>query len=81
MDSAHKRWMDCVLVLRHESVEVVETPRLKVGDQVVMGRIENGEVGIFVHTEGFNFKTWNAKDKFSFRTRDTRETPFSCSYD
>jgi len=73
--------MDCVLVLRGEEVDVVEPRRLKKGDQVVIGRTENGEDGIYVHTTGFSFETGKTEDKFSFRTRGTRETPFSRSYD
>lgn len=73
--------MDCAIVLNGESLEVVEPRRLKVGDQVVIGRTENGEEGIFVHTTGFNFEGSKSGDKFSFRTRGTRETPFSRSYD
>jgi lysine-ketoglutarate reductase/saccharopine dehydrogenase-like protein (TIGR00300 family) len=83
-----KRWvlapesrMDSVLVVRGETVEVVEPRRLKRGDRVVTGRTENGEEGIFVHTDGFCMGTARSADKFTFRTRGTRETPFSRSYD
>ena len=48
---------------------------------VVVGRTENGEEGIYVHVEGFEQKADSAVDKFSFRTRGTRETPFSRCYD
>ena len=73
--------MDCVMVLRGEEVDVVEGRRLKQGDNVVVGRTENGEDGIYVHVDGFINKSEDSKDKFSFRTRDTRESPFSRSYD
>jgi lysine-ketoglutarate reductase/saccharopine dehydrogenase-like protein (TIGR00300 family) len=73
--------MDSVMVLRGELVDVVEARRVKKGDQVVVGRTENGEEGIFVHIEGFLTQSDIAADKFSFRTRGTRETPFSRSYD
>ncbi len=73
--------MDCVIVLRGSEAEVIESRRLKKGDDVVVGRTENGEDGIFVHTEGFDGGTQKNIDKFSFRTRGTRETPFSRSYD
>ena len=78
---ARESRMDCVLVLRGSDLEVVEPRRLKKGDQVVIGRTENGEEGIYVHTTGFSFETGKSEDKFSFRTRGTRETPFSRSYD
>ncbi len=73
--------MDAVLVLRGDVVEAVEPRRVRKGDPVVVGRTENGEEGIYVHVEGFGHSTTEAVDKFSFRTRGTRETPFSRSYD
>ncbi len=73
--------MDCVMVLKDNALEIVEARRLKKGDPVVTGRTENGEDGILVYTSGFSEETEESDDKFSFRTRDTRETPFSRSYD
>jgi len=73
--------MDCVLVLDGDHLEVVEARRLKKDNQVIVGRTENGEQGILVYTKGFENISSEAADKFSFRTRDTRETPFSRSYD
>lgn len=72
--------MDGVFVLRGEVLEVLEPRLIKKDDPVVIGRTENGEEGIYLHNNGF---TTLAKpgDKFSFRTRDTRESPFSRSYD
>jgi lysine-ketoglutarate reductase/saccharopine dehydrogenase-like protein (TIGR00300 family) len=77
----HDSRMDCVIVLRGSSVEAVEFRRLKKGDQVAVGRTENGEEGLYVHTGAFQPRSNRAEDKFSFRTRGTRETPFSRSYD
>ena len=73
--------MDCTLVLREQHIEAVEARRLKEGDLVLLGRSENGEEGVFVHTEGFDPPKGGAADKFAFRTRGTRETAFSSSYD
>lgn len=73
--------MDSVLVLCGDELDVVEARRVRRGDQVVVGRTENGEEGIFVHIDGFRQARDEAADKFSFRTRGTRETPFSRSYD
>ena len=73
--------MDCVLVLRGGRPAATEFRRLRKGDPVVMGRTENGEEGIFVHTDGFESAPDKFTDKFSFRARGTRETPFSRSYD
>jgi len=84
----HGRWllapesrMDAVLVLKGENIDVTEARRVRKGDMVVIGRTENGEEGIYVHVEGFEPETDHAVDKFSFRTRGTRETPFSRCYD
>ncbi|MCJ7501347.1 hypothetical protein MUP29_13980 [bacterium] len=73
--------MDTVLVLAGDVVEAMEPRRVRKGDQVVIGRTENGEEGIYVHIDGFEQSSAEAVDKFSFRTRGTRETPFSRSYD
>ena len=73
--------MDCVIVFKDGKTDVVEARRIKKGDPVVVGRTENGEEGIFVHTKGFDAVEKEAEHKFSFRTRGTRETPFSRSYD
>jgi len=73
--------MDCVLLLRGDALEVVEPRRVRKGDPVVVGRTENGEQGIYLHVIGFMPLLENVADKFSFRNRGTRETPFSRSYD
>ncbi len=73
--------MDCTIVLKNDQLEVVEGRRLRQNDLVAVGRTENGEEGIFVHTEGFVNQESDSEDKFAFRTRGTRETPFSRSYD
>ncbi len=72
--------MDAVLVYADDRLEVTEARRLRRGDPVVVGRTENGEEGIFVHDKCFEAQA-TREDKFSFRTRGTRETPFSHSYD
>jgi lysine-ketoglutarate reductase/saccharopine dehydrogenase-like protein (TIGR00300 family) len=72
--------MDAVLVAEHGGLRVVEPRSLRKGDRVVVGRTENGEQGIFVHADGFT-RPEESTDKFLFRSRGTRETPFSRSYD
>ncbi|THB79923.1 MAG: hypothetical protein D6B25_00085 [Desulfobulbaceae bacterium] len=72
--------MDAVLVFDGATLRVVEPRRLKKGELVVTGRTENGEEGIFVHPDGF-VQVDESSDKFTFRSRGTRETPFSRSYD
>ena len=73
--------MDAVLVLKGDLVQAMEARTVRKGDKVVIGRTENGEEGIYVHVEGFEQSTAEAVEKFSFRTRGTRETPFSRCYD
>jgi hypothetical protein len=73
--------MDCVVVNDKNGCLVVKEFRhLKVGDMVAIGRRENGEDGIFVHTGAFDFPN-HFTEKFAFRTRITRETSFSIDYD
>lgn len=72
--------MDAVFVVKDLEVDVIEARNLKKGQLVVTGRTENGEQGILVHNTGFEQLEEN-EDKFSFRSRGTRETPFSYSYD
>lgn len=78
---ARQSRMDSVMVLRGRELEVVEPRRVRAGDPVVLGRTENGEEGIYLHISGFEPLTEHLADKFSFRNRGTRETPFSRSYD
>jgi len=78
---ARESRMDCVIILRGRELEVVEPRRVKRGDPVVVGRTENGEEGIYLHVGGFEPLKTGDPDKFSFRNRGTRETPFSRSYD
>src|SRR3974390_2243063 len=77
---ARESRMDAVMVLRDRAVEVVEPRLVKQGDPVVIGRSDDGEEGIYVHYAGFPLPA-AADGKFAFRTRGTRETPFSRSYD
>lgn len=72
--------MDCVPVYRNGEIHVVEFRLLKKGDLVVTGRTENGEEGIYVHTDGFGEQTEN-RDAFAFRQSRSRETAFSRDYD
>ena len=73
--------MDCVLV-RHpdDTLEVKECRRLRTGERVALGRTENGEDGIWVHTEGFASAAVGM-EKFAFRLQRSRETSFSIDYD
>ncbi|MFZ2446479.1 MAG: hypothetical protein WAW37_08980 [Syntrophobacteraceae bacterium] len=73
--------MDCVVVLEDDgALSVKEFRRLGIGELVACGRRENGEDGIFVHTDAFGFESPRA-EKFAFRTQVSRETSFSFDYD
>lgn len=72
--------MDGVLVLHDTTIEVMEPRLIREGDPVVIGRSENGEEGIYLHSTGFA-QAVEPGDKFSFRTRGSRESSFSRSYD
>jgi len=77
---SHSR-MDCVVVREAAgALQVREFRHLKVGDQVALGRGENGEDGICVHTGAFA-RPPRAQEKFAFRTHLSRETAFSIDYD
>ena len=77
---AEESRMDCVAVYENGRIFVREFRLLKKGDMVVVGRTENCEDGIFMHTDGFA-EASGAKDAFAFRTGRSRETAFSRDYD
>jgi hypothetical protein len=72
--------MDCVLVREGDGISVREFRNLCQGDPVAVGRGEDGEDGIFVHTDGFA-QTPGDAGKFSFRQHVSRESAFSVDYD
>ena len=78
---ARESRMDAAMVLTGRILDIVEPRRIKKGDPVVVGRKEDGEEGIYLHTTGFSYPHDGSEEKFVFRTRETRETPFSQSYD
>ncbi|MGI6756055.1 MAG: hypothetical protein ACOX4F_08615 [Atopobiaceae bacterium] len=57
---------------------------LRAGDEIIVGRTEDGSEGILVHTSGFDAKD-GAKDagggEFVFRQGRSRETSFARDYD
>ena len=72
--------MDCAVVLRENGLEVVEQRRLRPGEKVIVGRGEDGEEGIYVHTTGFDQQS-DIAEKFAFRSGRSRETSYSQDYD
>ncbi len=74
--------MDCVVVREAgDRLTVREFRRLRVGDLVALGRGENGEEGILVHSRPFADQEGEGDEKFVFRAARSRETPFSRDYD
>ena len=65
--------MDCVAVYENDKIIVREFRLLKKGDLVATGRTENGEDGIYLHTNGFNEEKAE-EEAFSFRRNRSRET-------
>lgn len=74
--------MDASVVLRPDgSLSVVENRNLRQGDRVALGRTENGEEGIYLHTTGFAGDAEAARDQFAFRQGRSRETAYGRDYD
>lgn len=77
---AEESRMDCVVVLDNNKLKVKEFRNLNVGEEVVLGRTEDGSEGIYVYTEGFSDTEENV-EAFAFRTGRSRETSYSRDYD
>ena len=74
--------MDASVVLdKSGELRAVENRNLEAGDQVVIGRTENAEEGIFLHSTGFEDKEAGSPDQFVFRQGRSRETSFARDYD
>lgn len=77
--------MDCVVVLKEDNtLEVKEFRNLNEGDEVILGRTEDGQEGIYINTDPFFIEDEDAQtdiQKFAFRTGQSRESTFSKSYD
>ncbi len=78
---AEESRMDSAVLLRENGrLDVVEMRNVKRGDRVLLGRSENCEEGIFVHTRGFA-REEDLADNFVFRSNRSRETAYSKDYD
>ncbi len=79
---AEESRMDSSVVLDGDgALRVVENRNLKVGDRVILGRTENGEEGIYLHSTGFGAPEEAGEDQFVFRQGRSRETSFARDYD
>ena len=79
---AQESRMDCAVLIRESGIlDVVEMRGLRAGDKVILGRSENCEDGIYLHTDGFFVEGDPNTDQFAFRQSRSRETAFSMDYD
>lgn len=78
----HQSRMDSVVVIRDGEPVVTEPRRVREGDQVVVGRVDDGSQGVYVHADCFAEQTESGSSSaFAFRTGQSRETSFSRAYD
>lgn len=74
--------MDSSVVLGDNGkLTVIENRNLKVGDKVILGRTENAEEGIYLHSTGFEDPAEAGSDQFVFRQGRSRETSYARDYD
>ena len=74
--------MDSSVVLGEDGeLRVVENRNLQVGDKVILGRTENAEEGIYLHSTGFEDPEEGEGDQFVFRQGRSRETSYARDYD
>jgi len=67
--------MDCAIVRHGDTLEVIEPRRLRAGDVVAMGDLEDGSAGILVHTEGFLGGAHSPNEFRFMSTEISRERP------
>lgn len=75
------RMDSCVVICDDGTLAVVEARNLKKGDNVILGRTEKCEDGIYLHCNGFVEEKSELDDQFVFRQGRSRETAYSCDYD
>ncbi len=75
------RMDSCVIINADGTLSVIEQRNVKKGQCVILGRSENCEEGIYVHTDGFRKEDSTFTDKFAFRSNRSRETSFAKNYD
>ena len=73
--------MDCVPVIHCDgTIEAKEFRRLAVGEDVILGRKDDGTQGIYLHSQGFATEETEL-DAFTFRSGRSRETSFQRDYE
>ena len=78
---AEESRMDSCVVLKEDgTLAVVEQRNVKAGENVILGRTERCEEGIYLHVDGFEAEEEELKDQFAFRLNRSRETAFARDY-
>ena len=68
--------MDSSVVLGDDGeLHVVENRNLEIGDKVILGRTENAEQGIYLHSTGFENPNDSLDDQFVFRQEEAVRLP------
>lgn len=75
------RMDSCVVIGENNELHVIEPRNLKKGQNVILGRTENCEDGIFLHADGFCEDKQDIDDRFVFRQGRSRETSYARDYD
>ena len=70
-----------VVIGDNGELKVIENRNLELGDKVILGRSENAEEGIYLHSTGFEDPAETGGDQFVFRQGRSRETSFARDYD
>ena len=79
---AEESRMDSSVILGDDGrLRVVENRNLEIGDKVIVGRTENAEEGIYLHSTGFGSSEDGTDDQFVFRQGRSRETSYARDYD
>lgn len=81
MLAAESRMDSSVVFSGDGELRVVENRNLEIGDRVIVGRTENAEEGIYLHSTGFEDPEECGADQFVFRQGRSRETSFARDYD
>lgn len=74
--------MDCAVVIKDGRPAATEARRVRTGDPVVIGRVEDSSNGVFIDYGAFQEKgEGGGVQSFAFRTGKSRESAYSRDYD
>jgi lysine-ketoglutarate reductase/saccharopine dehydrogenase-like protein (TIGR00300 family) len=75
------RMDSCVTLGDDGKLKVIESRNVKKGDNVLLGRSERCEEGVYMHCHGFEETEGKTDDQFVFRQGRSRETSYARDYD